>query len=149
LLAALLLGVLAAGAGIGLLYLLRSAHIAGSGPNVAGALPLEQLAGADAQPLVRLALAWLAVGVVAGALLAAFTRTSRVLTLLLAAIVAQAVLIVSAGVSDAVAYDLPLMSRLDPPLHDAGTWLAVAFLLIGAAVAEVFGRAATRAPSAP
>jgi hypothetical protein len=149
LLAALLLGLLAAGAGIGLLYLLRSAHIAGSGPNVAGALPLEQLAGADAQPLVRLALAWLAVGVVTGALLAAFTRTSRVLTLLLAAIVAQAVLIVSAGVSDAVAYDLPLMSRLDPPLHDAGTWLAVAFLLIGAAVAEVFGRAATRAPSAP
>jgi hypothetical protein len=149
LLAALLLGLLAAGAGIGLLYLLRSAHIAGSGPNVAGALPLEQLAGADAQPLVRLALAWLAVGVVTGALLAAFTRTSRVVTLLLAAVVAQAVLIVSAGVSDAVAYDLPLMSRLDPPLHDAGTWLAVAFLLIGAAVAEVFGRAATRAPSAP
>jgi hypothetical protein len=133
---------------VGLLYLLRTAHIAGTGRNVAGSLPLQQLAGGDAQPLARVALAWLSVGIVIGALLGVFTRTSRALTLLVVAVVAEAVLIVSAGVSDAVAYDQPLTSRLDWPLHDAGTWLAVAFLIIGAVVAQVVGSATTRAPSA-
>jgi hypothetical protein len=148
LLAAVVLGVVAPVAGVGLLYLLRSAQVAGAGPNIAGSLPLEQLAGADAQPLARLALAWLAVGLVTGALLAAFTRTTPVVTLPVVAVIAEAVLIVTAGVSDAVAYNLPLLSRLNLPLHDAGTWLAVVFLVIGAAVAELAGWAATRAPSA-
>jgi hypothetical protein len=148
LLAAVALGVVAPVAGVGLLYLLRSAHIAGTGQNVRGALPLEQLAGADAQPLARFALAWLPVGFATGALLAAFTRTAPVLTLLVVAVVAEAVLILTAGMSDAVAYNEPLLSRIDSPLHDAGTWLAVVLLVIGAAGAELVGWAATRAPSA-
>lgn len=145
---AAVLGLIAPVAGVGLLYLLRGAHVAGSGPSVPGSLPLEQLAGADAQPLARLALAWLIVGLASGALLAAFTRSSPAFTLPLTAVIAEAVLIVSAGVSDAVAYNLPLASRLDWPLRDSGTWLAVAFLVIGAAVAEAIARATTRAPSA-
>ena len=145
---AVVLGVVAPVAGVGLVYLLRSAQIAGVGRNVAGSLPLEQLAGADAQPLARVALAWLPVGIVTGAVFAAFTRTSRVVMLVVVAVVAEAILIVSAGMSDAVANNQPLMSRLDSPLHDAGTWLAVALLVIGAAVAELVGSAAARAPSA-
>ena len=64
------------------------------------------------------------------------------------ALVAEAVLIVSAAVSDAVANNEPLFSRLDSPLHDAGTWLAVALLIIGAAGAELVAWAAARAPNA-
>jgi hypothetical protein len=148
LLAAVVLGVVTPVAGVGLLYLLRSAHIAGAGRNIAWSLPLEQLAGADAQPLARVALAWLAVGVVTGALLATFTHTPPFVTLPIVGLVAAAVLIVSAGMSVAVENNQPLLSRLGAPLPDAGAWLAVAFLLIGAAAAGLVGRAVTRAPSA-
>jgi hypothetical protein len=148
LLAAVVLGVVAPVAGVGLLYLLRSAQIGGGGRSIAGSLPLEQLAGADAQPLARVALAWLAVGLATGALLAAFTRTTRFVTLFVVAVLAEAVLIVTAAMSNAVAYNQPLLSRLGSPLHDVGTWLAVAFLVIGAAVAELVAWAASRAPSA-
>jgi hypothetical protein len=40
-------------AGVGWLYLLRDAGLLGVGPRVRDALPLQQLAGDDGQPLLR------------------------------------------------------------------------------------------------
>ena len=139
--------MLAPVAGVGLLYLLRDAGIAGIGPSPSGALPLEQLASADAQPLVRMALAWIPVGVAAGGLLVAFTRSSRILTTLTMAIVSGLTLVVSAAASDAVANNEPFSNDTGAPLHAGGTWVSLALLVIGAAIGEALTVKVLRAPS--
>ena len=52
--------------GVGLLYLLRGAGALAVGSSISDALPLLQLAGFDSQPLVLVAVAWLAAGVIVG-----------------------------------------------------------------------------------
>jgi hypothetical protein len=143
-----LLGVIAPVAGIGLLYLLRQAGVANLGPRPAGALPLEQLASADAQPLARMALAWLPVGLAVGALVAAFTRSSRALLLALMLLVAAIVLVTSGGVSESVENNESLTQHLISPVGLAGTWVSLALLVIGALVGARVAAAAPRAPSA-
>jgi hypothetical protein len=143
-----LLGVIAPVAGVGLLYLLRNAGVAHIGPNSAGALPLEQLDRTDAQPLARIALAWLPVGLAAGLVIATFTRMSRALALTVLALVAATILVVSGGVSDSVTNNESLTQHLATPLGVAGTWVSLAFLVIGVAVGQVLAAMATRAPSA-
>src|SRR5205085_604507 len=66
--------VVATAAGVGWLYLLFQWGALDAGPHVSGALPLQQLAGNEAQPLLRVAVAWLPAGVAAGAALTALTR---------------------------------------------------------------------------
>jgi hypothetical protein len=143
-----LLGVIAPAAGIGLLYLLRQAGVASLGPRPAGALPLEQLASADAQPLARMALAWLPVGLAVGALIAAFTRTSRAWSLALMTLVAAIVLVTSGGVSESVENNESLTAHLAAPLGLAGTWVSLVLLVIGALVGARLAGAGRRAPSA-
>src|SRR4051794_5622523 len=46
-------------AGTGWLYLLRHTSVLAVGPSFRGALPLQQLAGGSAQPLGRMAAAWI------------------------------------------------------------------------------------------
>jgi hypothetical protein len=144
----LLLGVLAPVAGLGLLYLLRNAGVAPIGPKPAGALPLQQLDGSDAQPLLRMALAWLPVGIAVGAVTAAFTRMPRTAALVVVAFVAAALLVVSGGVSDSIANNDPLTMHLAAPLSVAGTWVSIVLLVIGVAIGERLAVAAPRAPSA-
>jgi hypothetical protein len=142
------LGLIAPVAGIGLLYLFRQASIAGVGPRPAGALPLEQLAGADAQPVVRMALAWLPVGLAVGALVAVFTRSSRAFTLALVTLVAGALLVTSGGVSESIENNESLTQHLAAPLGLSGTWVSLVLLLIGAAIGAMPAVAGRRAPSA-
>ena len=144
----IVVGLIAAVAGVGLLYLLRNAGIASAGPKPAGALPLEQLDQADAQPLLRMALAWLPVGLAAGALITAFTRTSRAVALTVFALVAGFILVVSAGVSDSVTNNESLTQHLATPLGVAGTWVSLGLLVIGAVVGQALAAKAARAPSA-
>jgi hypothetical protein len=143
-----LLGVITPVAGVGLLYLLRHAGVAHLGPKAAGALPLEQLDRTDAQPLARIALAWLPVGLAAGLVIATFTRMPRVPALAVLALVAAMILVVSAGVSDSVTNNESLTQHLVTPLGVAGTWVSLAFLVIGVAVGQVLAAMATQAPSA-
>lgn len=56
-------------AGWGWLYVLRGLHWLGVGPRVSDSLPLLQLAASDGQPLLRLVVAWLLGGALAGAAL--------------------------------------------------------------------------------
>lgn len=144
----MVIGVLAPIAGVGLLYLLRQGHVAAAGPAMSGALPLEQLARADAQPLLRMALAWLPIGAAAGGLVAAFTGSWRPLATAILTLVAGVVLVLSGGLSDALANNLPLTSHLSEPLHAAGMWVSLVLFVIGAGAAEALAGAALRAPSA-
>jgi hypothetical protein len=143
----LVVGLLAPVAGVGLLYLLRDAGIAGVGPSPSGALPLEQLAGADAQPLLRMALAWIPVGLAAGALLVAFTRSSRARTTVAMAVVSGLMLVVSAAASDALANNEPFSNDTSAPLRAGGTWVSLALLIIGAAIGGALAAKLLPAPS--
>ena len=142
------LGVIAPVAGVGLLYLLRNAGVAHIGPRPAGALPLEQLDATDGQPLARMALAWLPVGLAAGAMLAAFTRSSRVVLLAVLTVIAGAVLLLTAAASDAIANNEPFRQDLATPLGAAGVWVSLVLLVIGAGIGERLAAASSPAPSA-
>lgn len=143
---AALLGLIAPVAGVGLLYLLRNGGVAHVGPNAAGALPLEQLDGTDGQPLARMALAWLPVGLVSGALICAFARSSWRLALGVMVVFAGLLIEMSAAASDAIANNERVVDHLGTPLGAAGTWVSLVLLLIGAVVGV--GVASLRAPSA-
>lgn len=65
-------------AGYGWLYLLRGLHWFRVGPPVGDALPLLQLAGFDAQALLRVVVAWLLAGLIAGVALVGVRPARRV-----------------------------------------------------------------------
>jgi hypothetical protein len=72
---ALVAGLLA---GTGWLYAFRGLHWLGVGPRIADSLPLLQLASADAQPLLRVVVAWVLAGALAGVALRELPLTRRV-----------------------------------------------------------------------
>ena len=115
--------------GLGWLYLLRAAGTFASGPPVAGALPLQRLAGGEAEPLARVLVAWLAAGVVEAAVLAALLRTGRWARAALAGAVAAVTLIAVGALSDAVTASDPVQRHVLPQLSRAGLWVAVAALV--------------------
>ena len=120
----------------GWLYLLRDAGVLDLGPDVRGALPLQQLAGSDGQPLLRLLLVWIP----AGALAAAALTTSRLRParrVLAVAGVAAVVLFLAGAVSDAAAISDPVPSHLAAQLTRPGTLVAVALIAVGAAATIV------------
>jgi hypothetical protein len=121
-------------AGTGWLYLLRGSGALAFGPALAEALPLQRLAGGAAQPLARIAAAWVPTGLVAGALLAraGFARRAVRAGLLFAG--AAALLIVLSGVSDAITESDPLASHMGAQPGRAAIWTTAALLALGAAV---------------
>ncbi len=131
-------------AGVGWLDLLRRAGVAGFGPRVPEALPLEQLAGEDRQPLLRLMLAWLPVGALAALVLGAGGRAQATTLALLAFALLGAI----GAASDAASISGPLSEHLLPQLWRSGTLVAVALIMLGAQLVWWRTRAATRAPSA-
>lgn len=116
---------------IGWLYLLRGVGGLGLGPVVPGALPLQQLAGEDAQPLLRLAVVWIPAGAVAALALAAGTRLTRVQRVAGVTGVAWLVLVASGAASDAAAVSATVASHLPAQLTRGGTWVAVGLMAAG------------------
>jgi hypothetical protein len=130
-----LIAVAALFAGAGELYLIRAAGL-GIGPEVHGALPLDQLAGQDAQPFLHLAVAWVPAGFVAGLALASLTRLGTVARTVSLAALAAFVLLLTGALSDSIAVNDPLSPHIAPQLSRGGTWVAVAMFAAGAALAE-------------
>lgn len=97
--------VVALVAAVGWLYVLRGTRSFVAGPNVNDSLPLLQLAGFDAQPLLRVAVAFLPAGIVAGVALRRFGRISRAM---IAAVLGAALLLFASQVSFALARNLRL-----------------------------------------
>jgi hypothetical protein len=96
-------------AGFGWLYVLRGLGWLGLGPRIADSLPLLQLAGFDGQPLLRVLVAWVLAGALAGIALGG-VRTER--RLALTAIAGLALLLIGAQAAYALARNLAFSSVL-------------------------------------
>jgi hypothetical protein len=143
--AAFLLALAALFAGVGILYLMREAGAFGIGPDVRGALPLEQLAGGDAQPLFHMAIAWVPAGFVAGLAFLFLTGLGPLARTISLAALAAACLLLAGGLSDSIAVNDPLSPHLAPQLTRGGTWIAVALFALGSLCAGLLPhRGATR-----
>ncbi len=130
--AAYLLAIAALFAGIGVLFLIRRAGFLAIGPRVHDALPLQQLAGTDAQPLMHMVIAWVPAGFAAGVALMALTRLGAAARVISLTVLAAAVLLFAGGLSDSISVNDPLSPHLAPQLHRDGTWIAVALFGLGA-----------------
>jgi hypothetical protein len=118
-------------AGMGWLYLLRQAGVLDAGPRLAGALPLEQLARGDDQSLLRVAVAFLPAGVAAGFGLAWATGWGLLARSLAVGGTGFVVLLATGAVSDAIAVNETVPSKLGGQLSHGGLWVEVGFLVIG------------------
>lgn len=131
-------------AGTGWLYLLQRAGLLAVGPRVAGALPLQQLADGAAQPLARLALAWVPAGLVAGLALRAGRDRLSVGRLVALTVVCELLLMAVGAASDAASISGPPGEHLRPQLTRAGTHVAVGLILAGALMVRRRGRPGSR-----
>ena len=135
--------------GVGWLYLLRDTRALASGPVMAGALPLEELAGAGGQPLLRMAVAWLPAGFAAGRALALCTRMRATFIAMSSGVVTFVILFLSTAASEAVSRNERLSAHLTPALDRTGLWTATALVIIGALLAVAPARARKARPPAP
>jgi hypothetical protein len=126
-------------AGVGILYLIRGAAL-GFGPEVRGALPLEQLAGQDAQPLFHMVIAWIPAGFVAGIALTFLTRLGAAARTVAVAALAAVSLLLAGAVADSIAVNDPLSPHIAPQLTRGGTWIAVALFAAGSLCAGLLPR---------
>ena len=133
---AALVVVVAVIAGTGLLYLVHRWALLKIGPRIPGALPLQQLAGGEGQPLLRMIVAWIPAGFVAGFAAASIAPFGRVVRIAGATILSAVLLLLAGAAADAIAITDPLGPHLLPQLHRIGTWVAVGLFAIGAALAE-------------
>jgi hypothetical protein len=126
--------------GTGWLYLLRELHGLAVGPAFSGALPLQQLAGGDAQPLGRMVVAWLPTGVALGLVLGTATRMSRPVRGAFAAAGSALLLLFASAVSDAVAQNDAVRHHISSSLSRNGIWLAAALVTLGVLIAPPWAR---------
>jgi hypothetical protein len=133
--------VLAVCAGVGWLYLLRDSAALAAGPRLHAALPLEELASRDAQPLLRVAVAWLPAGFVVGLALGLTWRRPHAGWIAVACgALTFAILFLTTAASEAVSQNERLTAYLGPALHRSGLWGAVAFAVIGSLPAAAAAR---------
>lgn len=142
------IGVLTVPAAVGILYALRSVTALAIGPDVPGALPLQQLARGEAQPFARVVLAWVPAGLVAGLALRRLGRVRSVPGMVGLGLAALALLIVAGAAADAVAVSEPLGPHVGPQLRRSGTWVALTCLLVGAAIVSWWPAKRPAAPPA-
>jgi enterochelin esterase-like enzyme len=131
--------VLCAVVGTGLLYSLRGLNLLSFGPSIPDSLPLLQLAGFDAQPAVRVAVAWLAAGVVLGLALA-LLRVAPARRPLLTALAGALLLVLGSDASSALARNLNFHAVLVGRVPRAGTWLEALLLAAGAGAPSAVAR---------
>ncbi|MEA2475304.1 MAG: hypothetical protein QOE06_3219 [Thermoleophilaceae bacterium] len=135
--------IVAVVAGVGWLYLLRGTGALAAGPKLAGALPLEELAGRGAQPLLRMAVAWIPAGFAMGAALALGTRLRPAWVAVSTALLSFLILGSTTTASEAVSRNELFTQHLRSSLTRAGLWAAVAFAVIGSLLAvAALGRGA-------
>jgi hypothetical protein len=141
-----LLAIVAVCAGVGWLYLLRGTGALAAGPAMHGALPLQELAGQGAQPLLRMAAAWLPSGFAAALALGSCTRMRAAAIALGAGLLSFALLFPATATSEAVEYNERLSAHLVPALQRTGLWTAVALVVIGSLPGAAAGARARRRP---
>jgi hypothetical protein len=114
--------------GVGWLNVLGGVPLLDAGPLVPGALPLQRLAGNEAQPLVRVLVAWIGAGLVMGAVLAAAGRTGRLKRATAAALTGGVTLVALGALQDAITTSEPVLGHVLPQFTREGLWVAVTVL---------------------
>lgn len=122
-------------AGVGWLYLLRGVGAVAAGPRVSGALPLEELARHGAQPLLRMAVAWLPAGFAVGLALRLGAGLRAPAVAIGCGLLSLVLLGSSTAASEAVSRNERFGAHVLPALHRSGVWTAVAFAVIGSLLA--------------
>ncbi len=117
--------------GDGWLYVLRGGGWFAAGPSVGDSLPLLQLAGFDRQPLLRVAVAWLLVGALAGL---ALIRVPPLRRTVLAGGLGLLLLLLASQASYAAARNLRLTDILLSRAPGLGTWLGALLFAVGVAL---------------
>jgi hypothetical protein len=115
-------------AGTGWLYVLRGVHWLNVGPRIGDALPLLQLASFDAQPLLRVLVAWVLAGAVTGVALSRLAPRRRVVP---AFVVALIVLLLAAQESYALTRNLNFSSTVFSHAPGLGPVLEAAAFALG------------------
>jgi hypothetical protein len=136
-LAAVLVLPTAVAAGLGWLYVLRGLGWFAAGPAVGDSLPLLQLAAFDRQPLLRVVVAWLCTGLVAGVALSEIPRGRRAAA---AAALAVVLLLLASQASYALARNLHFGDVLWSRGPGIGPWLEAAVFAGGCALPRPAGK---------
>ncbi len=123
--------------GFGWLYALRGLGWPSGGPVIHDALPLLQLADRDAQPLLRVVLAWLAAGLTAGLMLSGLPRLRRTAP---AAGLALVLLLLASQAASALTRNQRLSHVLLSRRPGVGPWLEAALFAAGCALPGALGR---------
>jgi hypothetical protein len=118
-------------AGTGWLYVFRGLHWLDLGPRVADALPLLQLASSDGQPLLRVMVAWLLAGAVAGVALAGVAPSRRAA---LALVLGLIILLIASQASYALARNLRFSDVLFSRKPGFGPVLEAVVFAVGCAL---------------
>jgi hypothetical protein len=132
-----LLPVWAVAAATGALYLLYGHHLLGAGMAVPATLPLEDLAGHGAQPLLRDLVAWLCAGVAAGCLLGALHRPRPGLALAAFAVGAALALVASGAAGRALVRNQPVGPQVASQVGSTATTFAWGVVVCGAGAGAV------------
>jgi enterochelin esterase-like enzyme len=130
-LAVAVLLLLSAFVGVGLLYAIRGLGWLTLGPHVPDSLPLLALAHHDAQPLARVALAWVATGAAFGLLIVWIAPRRRALVALLPTLI---LLLIASDASFALAENLRLTGVLWARVPPSGAWVEALLFALGAAI---------------
>jgi hypothetical protein len=133
-------------AGVGWLYLLRDDTALRAGPSMKGALPLQELAGRGAQPLLRVAVAWIPSGLAAGIALALCTRMRAATISAACGLLAFVLLFATTAASEAVEKNERLAAGLGPAFGRSGLWAAVVLVVIGSFLGAALSARARRHP---
>jgi hypothetical protein len=113
----------------------RAGTLHGAGPKLREALALQRLAGGAAQPLGRIALAWLPAGVAGGALLALVGMRRRIPRGALLFCGCAALLLALDAAADAITASEPLSAHLAAQPGRLSIWAAAALVGLGGLVA--------------
>src|SRR5262249_34138975 len=102
-----LVALAAVSAGIGVLYLIPGGTPRAVGPQISGALPLQQPAGGEGQPLLRLVVAWVPAGFVAALALTSLTGLGPRARVAALTLLAAIQLLLAGAAADAIAITDP------------------------------------------
>jgi hypothetical protein len=129
--------------GYGWLYALRGMGLFRVGPRIGDALPLLQLAGTDGQPLLRLAVAWLLAGLIAGV---ALMRVRPLPRAAVAGAVTLVVLLLGSQAGYALARNLRFSDVVFTRGPGPGPWLEAVVFTLGCALPRRLSRRRHRRP---
>ena len=121
--------------GFGWIYVLRGLGWLGAGPQIADSLPLLQLAGFDGQPLLRVVVAWMLAGALAGLPLVRVRPARRAAV---AGVLGLVALLLASQAASALTHNLRFSDVLWHRTPGLGPWLEALCFAVGCSLPQRF-----------